>query len=75
MHQIYANERIIISCLKCRKIKKEEKLLLEKKKKKGKKKGMELVDKTSNHASVIFTGNTFDLGRRKWLITIEMERV
>lgn len=72
MHQIYANERIIISCLKCRKIKKEEKLLLEKKKKK---KGMELVDKTSNHASVIFTGNTFDLGRRKWLITIEMERV
>lgn len=43
--------------------------------KEKKKKGMELIDKTSNHASVIFTGNTFDLGRRKWLITIEMERV
>ena len=62
MHQIYANERIIISCLKCRKIKKEEKLLLEKKKKK---KGKEWVDKTKKHESVIFTNHTQELERRK----------
>ena len=55
--------------------KKGRKITPRKEKKKRKKKGMKLVDKTSNHASVIFTGNTFDLGRRKWLITIEMERV